>query len=1083
MKALYPNNPFNQPSAIDITVKGTVINTSGEPLSGVTVQFKNGTATSTTDAEGKFDIKVPEGSVLVFTYIGYKTLEQKAAKSETTTVVMEPAENSMEEVIVVGYGSQKKLNITGAIDQISGKKLAERPIANLYQGLQGLSPGLNITYGNGTPGSKPNINVRGVATLASGGVEPLIIIDGIAGSSDDILRLNPQDIASMSVLRDAASAAIYGARAAFGVILITTKGGSGASRSRISYNNYFAWSRPTVVPTPVTDPYIFMRVLETSTDNTPWDYVNFAADQYQWAKERSQDPSVENVRIQPGTQLYDYMGNSNQIDYFMSKASPSQNHSLSFSGGAELGKGRPFGYLLSADWTSEAGLNKIAKDEWNRYGLRAKINFTPLNWLKVENNLNVYQYGRSSPSYALTDIYYSTPLSVPKNPDGTWAYYTRNDQGNGAGIMGSRFEHGGREEYTVFGFQNIMRGIASFLNNDLQITGSASFKRENQDYSRYYLKYPIGVGPGDVRLFGDEGSLRLRDYLTKHDVMDLFVTYNKNLGVDHAIKLLAGYNQESFETGNSQIDRSRFISSALPYLSLATAPPTVSAAYTTYALRSYFGRINYSFKNRYIIEVNARRDGSSRFPKERRWGNYPSVSVAWVAHEESFMAGISNVITNLKFRSSYGSLGNQQVRDFSYIQTLPIRTSPYIINGVLPTVAGVAPPLAVDPQTYTWEDIKTFNVGTDIGFAQNRINIGFDYFVRNTIGMLGRAVALPGVMGTPPPLQNAADLRTKGWELSLAYRDEFSVSGKPFSLGGKLFVSDSRTRVTKYENPQQLLHTSSEKNYRVGEEIGEIWGLVNDGFFASQAEIDALNVSAIVPWGALSVIPGWMKYVDLDKDGKIEQGLTATDPKDKKIIGNSMPRYRIGFNLDFAWNNIDASIFIQGVGKQDYYPRHYLFWGPMQQPYAGVYEWNLDFYRGESESGAERDRHSASYIAAGLADANTSSRYPVLQSWLADANNQLGLDIPQTQYLLSAAYLRLKNITIGYTLPQSLTSKIKLNRVRLFAAGENVYEISDLKYFVDPEVASQGYDLSVGQGNGQVYPFQRKFSFGLNIDL
>ena len=410
--------------------------------------------------------------------------------------------------------------------------------------------------------------------------------------------------------------------------------------------------------------------------------------------------------------------------------------------------------------------------------------------------------------------------------------------------------------------------------------------------------------------------------------------------------------------------------------------------------------------------------------------------------------------------------------DFRHIATIPTGNSGYLVNGVFPIVATGAAILPVDPQSYTWEKVNTFNVGGDIGFKQDRFLLGFDVYERRTLGMLTSAVAIPAVLGAATPPTNSANLSTKGWELSVGYRNEFSVARKPFNFSARFIISDSRTKVTKYDqNPLGKL-----SDYRAGQYTGEIWGLVNDGYFRNQDEIDALDESAIVPWGALDIVPGWPKYVDQNGDKKIDKGNgTTKDPGDYRIIGNSSTRYRFGLNLDMDWNNIDLSIFLQGVGKRDFYPRHYLFWGPYQQPYAGVYPWNLDFYRGESETGADRDRHSKSYIAAGLADANTDSYFPVLQSWLADANYGSGLDIPQSKYLLNGAYLRVKNVTIGYTLPNTLVKRFKVSRLRVFATGENLFEFSSIKKYFDPEALEDGY--------GWAYPFQRKFAAGVNLDF
>ena len=1037
----------------------------GNPLAGVSIIIKGTSKGASSNAEGHFTIDANTGECWNLHSLDIKEEMLAVGQSNSFSVVMEIEAAVGNEVVVVGYGTQKKINVTGAIDQISGKKLAERPIANLFQGLQGLSPGLNITYPGGKPGATPSINIRGITTLTGNGASPLVIIDGITSTTDDILRLNPQDIGSLSVLRDAASAAIYGARAAFGVILITTKQGAIGGKQRISYNNYFALSRRTVLPKLVTDPYIYSRVLETSTDNTPWDYVNYSDYTYQWAKERSENPSVEDIRTDPNDPTkWIYMGSNDWNDYFFNKSNASQNHSISFSGGSEIGKDNPLSYLLSADWTKENGLNKLAKDDWNRYGLRAKINFTPLKWLKIENNLNIYQTQTDEPTYSITDLYYLQPTQVAKNPDDSWA-------NTSAGRLGAQLTTGGRDVATRFGFQNISRGVASFLNNDLQITGSASFKREIWKYNTDYRKYEIGYGPGDIREEGGTGSVSIRNGIVKHDVYDLYANYSKKIGDDHSFKLLAGYNQEEYIWSYEQVSRDRLISSSLPYIGLTTGEiPTVGSDYTTYALRSGFGRLNYTFKNRYIIEGNGRYDGSSRFPQKRRLGFFPSVSGAWIASEESFFKNISDQLSSLKFRVSYGDLGNQSVSDFGYIQTLPTGRSSYLVNNAFPSIITGAPNLSVDPDTYTWERVTTFNFGTDVGLFNNKIQGTFDYFIRNTIGMLGPVAELPGVLGTASPIQNVADLSTRGWELSLGYRDNFSLASRPLSFGAKFFVSDSRTKITKYKNDQLLL-----SDYRVGMDVGEIWGLVNDGYFADKDDIKTLDESAIIPWGALDIVPGWPKYADLDKDGKIEKGNTQTDPKDLKVIGNKNPRYRFGINLDFNWSNFDLSAFFQGVLKQDFYPKHYLFWGPFQQPYAGIYEWNLDYYRGVSETGADRDRHSASYIAAGLADANTNSYFPILQSWLADANYNGGLDIPQTKYLLNAAYLRVKNVTLGYTLPSKLTNRYKINRFRIFITGENLYEFSAIKKYIDPEAVADGY--------GWEYPYQRKYAVGINLDF
>ncbi|MXV15301.1 SusC/RagA family TonB-linked outer membrane protein [Hufsiella ginkgonis] len=1045
-----------------IAVKGVVTDAkTRETLPGVNIMVKGTSVHIATNSDGVYTLNdLKPDAILVFTYVGYKQEEVAWGGKRELDVALSADYANLGEVVVIGFGTKKKINVAGAVDQISGKQLESRPVTNALQGLQGISPGLNITYPGGSPGTVPNINIRGYTSINGG--SPLIVIDGIpATSNDDLLRLTPADITSFTVLRDAASAAIYGARAAFGVILVTTKQGV-AGHNEIKYNTFASWSRPTILPKPVTDPYIFSRVLETSTDNTPWDYVNYSDEYYRWAKERSENPSIADTRLNPADPTkWSYMGSNDWYGYFFNDASLSKNHTLSLSGGAAV-NGKPLTYYLSADYTRENGLNKLTADYWDRFGGRSKVGFSPLTWLKVDNNLNIYQTKRALPNSSITDLYYLMPTDVARNPDGTWA-------NTAAGKLAAKLVDGGNSNQDMFGFQNITGATAMFLNGDLQVNGDASFKRELWKTHADARKYKIGYGPNDIREEGGTGSVREANSYLYNNAFNLYATYKKTIG-DHFMSAMAGFNSEDYNYSTVTASKDVLISSSLPYLSLTSGTATASAGYSAYATNSVFSRLNYTFKDRYILEATGRYDGSSRFPVERRWGFFPSASVAWVASAEKFFEPLSAAVTTFKLRASYGDLGNQNVGDFGYIQSLSTGTSGYLIGGAGQNqVITGAPGLSVDPQTYTWERVSTLNMGTDISFLNDKLSATFDYYIRDTKGMLTAGQELPGVLGTGVPRQNVADLRTKGWELSVSYRDKFKLGSKAFGFEAKVFLADSKAKITKFKNDQNLF-----SSYRIGQTLGEIWGLENDGMFRSKEEIAALNESAVIPWGALSIVEGWPKYRDLDGNKKIERGLSSNDPKDLKIIGNSSDRYSIGTNLNMDYAGIDLSVFLQGVLKRDFYPHHYLFWGPYQQPYANVYPWNLDFYRGADESAAQRAKHSASYIAAGLADANKNSAYPVLQSWLADANYGTGLDIPQSQYLLNGAYLRIKNVALGYTFPARWTKKAGIARLRVFATGENLYEFSSIKKYIDPEAVNQG-------PSAWAYPFQRRYAFGVNL--
>jgi TonB-linked SusC/RagA family outer membrane protein len=1047
-----------------ITVRGVVTDEkTGETIPAVNIHVKGTNLRLATNSNGAYTVSdLKPTAVLVFSYVGYKQQEITVGTRTKIDVPLAADYANLDEIVVVGFGTKKKINIAGAIDQISGKQLESRPLTSAAAGLQGISPGLNITYTGGAPGSVPNINIRGYTSINGG--SPLIVIDGIpATSNDDMLRLTPSDITSFTILRDAASAAIYGARAAFGVILITTRQGA-AGHNVVSYNAFSSWGKPTLLPRPVTDPYIFSRVLETSTDNTPWDYVNYSDEYYRWAKERSDNPSLPDTRLNPSDPTkWAYMGSNDWYGYFLNNSSLSTSHTLTLSGGATVNE-KPLTYYLSADYSKDNGLNKLTDDYFGRHGLRSRVGFSPVSWLKIDNNTNVYETKKALPDSILTDLYYLMPTDVVKNPDGTWA-------NSNAGKLAARLVDGGNTLHTMVGFQNITSATALFLNGDLQFNGDASFKRELWKVHQDKKKYKIGYGPNDIREEGGLGSVREGNSYLYNNAFNVYATYRKTLG-DHAFSAMVGFNSEDYDYSTTNASKDVLISSTLPYLSLASGTATAEGLYQAYTTNSVFSRLNYTFKDRYILEATGRYDGSSRFPVQKRWGFFPSGSAAWIASQEEFFKPLAPVLSTFKLRTSYGELGNQNVGNFAYIQSLATGTSNYLIGGAGQNqVITGAPGLSVDPQTYTWERVSTLNMGTDIGLLNDKLSFTFDYFIRDTKGMLTGGQELPGVLGTAVPSQNSADLRTKGWELSVSYRDRFNLGDRPFSFDAKLFVSDSKSKITRFKNDQQLF-----SGYREGQTIGEIWGLENDGMFRNAAEIAALDQTSIIPWGALSIVEGWPRYKDLNGDGKIEQGLSARDPKDLKIIGNSTDRYTVGANLNMDWRGFDVSVFLQGVLKRDFYPHNYLFWGPFQQPYANVYPWNLDYYRGAADSPEQRAMHSASYIAAGLADANPDSHYPVLQSWLADANYGSGLDIPQTKYLLNGAYLRIKNVSLGYTFPSAWTRKFSVSRLRVFATGENLYEFSAIKKFVDPESINKGADAAA-------YPYQRRYAFGLNLDF
>ncbi len=1045
----------------------------GEAMPGVNIMIKGTSIGSSADMNGTYSLSVSDrNAILVFSFIGYITQEIALDGRVILDVALINDVAALEEVVVVGYGTQKKVNLSGAVDQVNATELKSRPITNISQGLQGVVPNLNIDFVSGEPGKAADINIRGITSINAG--EPMILIDGVPSDAMELNRLSPGDIQTISVLKDASSAAIYGARAAFGVVLITTKVGL-QEGIHISYDNNLSWSRPTILPHKTLDPYIYMRLQETSTDNTPWDNYNYSDETYLWAKQRSEDPTIPGVRINPNDPTaWEYMGGHiDWTDYFLNKFALSQMHHISVDG-----KSAKTSYYLSGSYDSQNGAIKLAKDAFDRYNLRSNINYSPYDWLKIGNNTLLTTTERAKPYYlSLWDIYNVEPINWDVNPDGTWA-------NSYVGQTAARINEGGNISEKYNSFQTTVTGEASFWERIFRINADITLKRGATNYNSYQTKYKIGYGPGDVREEGNNNALRSSTF-TNYSVFNIYGTFDKAFG-RHQVTAIAGFNQEYSRSEWFMASRDKVVSSSLPTIQLATGDAYVGESIADWAIRGAFFRANYIFNEKYILELNGRYDGSSKFPSTHRFGFFPSASAAWRVDKESFMAPLENLVSMFKLRFSYGSLGNQYVTEYGYIPSMTSTTGYYIIGNSLPQIVSV-PPLV--SSNYTWEKVVSSNFGLDLGLFDNSLTAIFDIYQRNTIGMLTQGKDLPNVLGAAEPKENAADLKTKGWELSLTYRKDFIVIGKPLTFNTRFILSDSRSWITSFDNPNENLI-----QFYKGQELGEIWGLKNDGLFKTDEEIAKLDESSIIPWGALSIVPGWPKYKDLDNNGLIEKGLTVGDPKDLSVIGNLTPRFRYGLNLDFTWNGFDFRVFFQGIGKRDYYPQDYLYWGFYQQPYSGGYKHLFDFYRPEDDNEIQRARHSQAYIDAGLADQNLDAKYPILQSWMADRNlgeridEAQGLAIPQTGYMLSGAYLRLKNLTLGYTLPSSMTRRVKISNIRIFVSGENITEWSEIAKYYDPESITESRvkinpGISAGRevGSGYSYPFSRLYSFGLNV--
>ncbi|WP_206614324.1 SusC/RagA family TonB-linked outer membrane protein [Chitinophaga barathri] len=1028
------------------TITGKVTDADGQPLIGVTVIVKGTTKGAQTDANGDYSLEVPENAVLVFSYIGHESqevpLKGNAARQD---IVMKAGASGLSEVIVVGYGTQRRINLSGAVDAISGKALQNRPITNVSTGLQGLLPNLNIGVSNGRISSAPSLNIRGFTSIGNLNssnqqvdVDPFILIDNVPATKEELSRLNPADIEGVTLLKDAASAAIYGARAAYGVLLITTKTGY-SKRVSISVNSNYALRTLGRVPEITTDPYTVMDFKHRAA--TPL-YNLYPDAVREYAKKRSADPSLPAVIVDPtNPNAWAYYGTTNWLEEAYRQTAPSSNTNFSISQ-----KTDKLAFYVSGEYYRYDGQLKYGNDIYNRYNLRAKATYDVNDRLKFGVNTVFTSSDYNAPVFLDGNFFHNlnrTPsLSVPRNPDGTWT-------SDGAALFGA-LQEGGRTKSYLNEYQATLNGELAIIKGIWDLKGDMTFRRGSGNGKSYDISIPYRTGPNQPFAYAGSNPSYGRNTsdATRYNVYNVYTDFHRTFAKKHFVQALAGFNQEYRNYSTNTTTRQNLISSSLPDPLLTTGTLSQTGRVEDYAVRGLFYRLNYIYNDKYIVEFNGRYDGTSRFPDGDRWGFFPSASAAWVVTGEEFFKPIASSIKLdvLKFRASYGALGNQVTTSYyPYIPTMPTGQIGQILDGTRPI--GVKQPGAVSP-TLTWEKVQTMNYGVSMAWLNNRLSLDADIYTRRTKDMLVKSKTLPAVFGTGEPQENAADLKVKGWELSLKWSDAVQVGGSPLNYGVRFILADSRAYITKYDNPAGLL-----SDYYVGREIGEIWGLVNDGFFQSEDELrnwpDQSGVGSDDQGYKFYV--GDLKFKDLNGDKKVNYGKnTVSDPGDRVIIGNSAIRLPYSVMLNADWKGIDASVFFQGVGKRDWYPNasnHY-FWGVFAQPWTNVQTHNLDSWTPE---------HPDAY-------------FPRVKAYIAEDASELGA--PQTKYLQNAAYLRLKNVTVGYTLPSSFTRKAHIERLRIYFGAENIFTRSHLKARIDPE----------GLG-GSVYPFQQTYSGGINLNF
>ena len=1017
---------------------GVVTDTTGETVIGASV-VKGTTNGTITGLDGDFSLSgVTKGSILVVSFVGYQNTEVKW-NGQPLTIVLKEDTKVLDEVVVVGYGTQKKANLSGAVAAVDGKVLQDRPITNIGQGLQGVVPNLNITMNNGgAPGATSSFNIRGNTSLNGG--SPLVLVDNV---QMDANLVNPDDIESISVLKDAASASIYGARAAYGVILITTKKGKKSDKPTVSLSATGYWQSPALTFHNVNSMQ-YLTMMDEAYQNDGGSGHYFKSQVYQYAEDYFNGKYDSPVFFDTAydTYKYGYCGNTDWWDELY-KTSFSQIYTANISGGNDRTT-----YYASVSMNDQGGILKAGDDKYNKYNANVNISSNITKWLNVSAKIAHTYTDELHPTggtTAMNSTAYSglssysgmmkgdlSPLMPVKHPDGHYA--GQGSYTNPVAIM----EQGGNAQYKqndlwMTGAVKITPIKGLVINADY--TWNFYGKSSNQHVQNFY-DYTAVPGTENYYPWTNPSSVTVTNNDDYYNAFNAFAEYTFSLKEKHNFKVMVGYNQENKHKKYHYAGRKNLIDSSNPSLNLAYGDMAMNGSETHWSVNGFFARINYDYKGKYLLELNGRYDGSSKFPHGDRYAFFPSASVAWRVSEEKFWEPIRGWFDNFKLRASYGSLGNQALDEsrygnFPYLATYGINTKyGALLNGTRPVAVSVP---GLVSASFTWETVNQIDFGFDASFFGGRLNTSFDWYRRNTKDMLTAGQALPAVLGTSVPQENAADMKTVGWEVSLEWNDRLS-NGFGYHIKGVL--SDYQASITKFSNPTKLLGT-----HYVGEKLNEIWGYVSNGLFQSDEDAKAADQSYLSggSWGA-----GDVKYEDLNNDGKIDIGKnTLDDSGDRKIIGNSTPRYSYGITAGFDYKGFDFEMFWQGIGKRDYWLGGSQFWG-FTDEWCTPLTSSLDYWTED----------------------NRDAYFPRLHHYGVNGGNHQ----VSTRYLQNAAYLRLKNVVLGYTIPRSITEKVKISRLRVFVQGENLLTFTPLIDSYDPETL-----------NNMTYPINKKISVGLNL--
>ena len=1036
-----------------LQITGVVKDTNGEPMIGVTVMVK-GTGTGTiTDIDGKYSVSVPGNkSVLTFSFVGYTTKEVTVGNQKSINVTLSEDSKMIDEVVVIGFQSQKKGNLTASVASVGAEALENRPVANIGQALQGMVPGLNISIEGGDPNKVPSLNIRGATTFRQRGTSnddknkfdvksgsPLILLDGVEITAEDLNQLNPNDIDNMSFLKDASAAAIYGTRATFGVILVTTKGGNYNQKAKIDYSYNLAFDQPYELPDILDSYYIYKALRDKEVwTGTIAEYSQHDRDMLDHMMAYMKDPVNNKPYFMEGDAIQ-WVGNTNPYKELVKSWTPTQKHNLSISGGGDR-----ISYYISLGMQDQKGMYEIKTDRLKRYNAMLSINAKVTKWFNVaaKASYNVFDYegptqqtdGMNLWSYAKS--YYPENFIYQPVLTGPDDFLPNHPTENPV-------------SYLYAGGRNISSRRKTILSISPEFTIIPKILKIKADLSVAPTTYQKEkTHPKQARVnnswtaletrWATENTGEVTRSTTDRYAINVYADYNQTFKEKHNVSVLLGLNQEEESYAGSTLYLKNMLDPYIlnPELVQDVTANTSANSHHEIASRALFGRIMYNYMSRYLIELDARYDGSSKFPKDSRFQFFPTVSLGWRVSEEKFMEWSKDWLDNFKIRASWGRLGSQPDSEDPYQSVFSTSEGYFLFDGTrYPT--GINTPSLINPNL-TWEKSTTKNLGFDFTFLQSRLTFTADIFERKVTDIL-----IPGGKDYPAligdddlPFENAGILKTTGFELQAKWSDKLA-NGFRYSVG--VALSDDKAKVVSY--PSNPTNKIGDGVLYKGYTVGDIWGYVTGGIL-QEGDFDGVGANGKPLYHGPyfkggQAYPGYIWYQDLDHDGVITTGLnTVDDPGDRKVIGNNAPRYRYNITANFQYKGFDLDLMFQGVGKRDYWlSSTSSYWG------NGAGSWEV---------------YNNSWTPE-----RTDAKFPMYGSGTGS--------YAQTGYLLDASYIKLKQVILGYTFPRALINKIGLEKLRLNLAAYNLFTISDMPKYYDADYLSDAY------------PPKRTFSVGIQV--